>query len=75
MTFVGYLLTGLGLYILFGLIIGFAFIFKWVRVIDPVADAAPLRVRMLFLPGCVAIWPIVLQHWRLRVQIGVDNES
>lgn len=75
MTLVGYLLVGLGLYTLIGLAVGFAFVFKGVRVIDPVADAAPLRVRMLFLPGCVAIWPIVLHHLRLYFQNGAKNES
>ncbi len=73
MTFIGYLLFGLGMYILIGLVVGFAFVFKGVRVIDPVADAAPHRVRILFLPGAVAVWPIVLQHWKSRVREGAKK--
>jgi hypothetical protein len=68
MTIIGYLLTGLGLYALIGFFVGLVFVIKGIRVIDPVADAAPIRIRLLFLPGCVAIWPIVLQHWRSHAQ-------
>ncbi len=48
------------IYLAIGSLIGIHFVFKGIRTIDPIANDAPLRVRVLFFPGAIAIWPIVL---------------
>ena len=51
--FYGYLLTGL----LFGL----WFVFKGVENIDTVTKSAGWGLRLLWLPGSVAMWPVLLR--------------
>jgi hypothetical protein len=75
MTAIGFLLYTIGLYLITGLALGLVFVIKGVRKLDPTADAAPLRVRMLFLPGCMAIWPLVLKRWMSGARTGAGHES
>ena len=74
MTVAGFVLNLIGVYFLFGFLIGLVFVISGVRKVDPVADSAPLRVRMLFLPGSMALWPVVLHFWRVHKR-GQSSES
>jgi len=59
------LLLLLAVYLAIGLLVGLRFVLSTIRRADPVAAEAPLRVRLLFLPGAVAVWPLVLRRTRL----------
>jgi hypothetical protein len=45
--------------------LAFAAIFVAVGIgrVDPVAHDAPLGFRLIVLPGCAALWPLVLGRW------------
>lgn len=60
MSPIGVLLWILGVYYALGIVLAIRFVFFVAPTIDPVYQAASLRVRVLFLPGAAAIWPIVL---------------
>ncbi|MFG0304623.1 MAG: hypothetical protein ACF8Q5_00250 [Phycisphaerales bacterium JB040] len=49
-----------------GLLIAVPFALTGIRTIDAVASPAPLRVRLLFVPGLAALWPLTLQWWVLK---------
>ncbi len=53
------LLAYLGL----GLIFGIAFLLLALRRLDQAATAAPLFVKLAWLPGCMALWPLLLAEW------------
>jgi len=73
MTTTGFLLYAIGGYLFVGLLIGLAFVLKGIRRVDTAADAAPILVRLLFLPGSVAIWPIVVRVWIAKLHEGADS--
>ncbi|WP_320822095.1 hypothetical protein [Reinekea sp.] len=50
-----YLLTGVGFAIAF-VLVGF-------RKIDPSAENAGFLVRLMWLPGAIALWPYLLPKW------------
>lgn len=52
-----------GAYLAAGLAIGLGFISLGIGKIDPGAKAMPLRVRLVLLPGTVALWPLMLAKW------------
>jgi len=56
------IVTGFGVYLLIGLLIGLAYMFGGAGKIDPAAKGKglPLRVRLLILPGIIGLWPIML---------------
>ena len=56
------IVTGFGVYLLIGLLIGLAYMFGGAGKIDPAAKdkGLPLRVRLLILPGIIGLWPIML---------------
>ena len=60
MTPTALLLWALGIYYAIGLVVGLRFILATAPRLDPVARKAPLRVRMLFLPGAIAVWPLTI---------------
>jgi hypothetical protein len=31
--------------------------------VDPIARQAPLGFRLVVLPGCAALWPLLLRRW------------
>ncbi|MCA9293969.1 MAG: hypothetical protein KDA20_09155 [Phycisphaerales bacterium] len=63
MSVVGVLLTVLGAYGAVGVLFAIAFVCTGAKRIDPVARATPLRVRLLFLPGAAALWPLLAMKW------------
>ncbi|WOR15506.1 hypothetical protein RYZ27_02380 [Hyphomonas sp. FCG-A18] len=56
------IVTGFGVYLLIGLLVGFAYMFGGAGKIDPAAKGKglPLRVRLLILPGIIGLWPMML---------------
>jgi hypothetical protein len=40
-----------------------AFVIRGVQRVDPAAKGAPLGFRLLILPGCAALWPLLLGRW------------
>ncbi|MEZ6317834.1 MAG: hypothetical protein R3B49_03625 [Phycisphaerales bacterium] len=53
-----------GAYAAVGVVFAIAFVLVGVKRVDPVAAHAPVRVRVLFLPGAAALWPMMLAKWR-----------
>lgn len=46
-----------------GLVTGLAFVLRGVDRVDPVAGGSPFIFRLVILPGCVGLWPVVLLKW------------
>ena len=53
----------IGLYALLGLVVGLAFVLRGVNRVDTAAGASPFIFRIMILPGCVGLWPVVLLKW------------
>ena len=45
------------------LLVGLGFVMRGVDRVDPVAADSPLIFRLVILPGCVGLWPVVLLKW------------
>lgn len=60
---VSVLLIVVGLYVAIGLAIGLAFVLRGVNRIDVSAGDSPFIFRVVILPGCVGLWPVVLLKW------------
>ena len=56
------LVTSLGIYAAFGLLVGLIYLFGGAGRIDPAAKGKgmPIRARLLILPGVAGLWPIML---------------
>ena len=52
------------LYVAVGLVCGLAFVFVGVNRVDPIAHDSPMVFRVIILPGCVGLWPVVLWKWK-----------
>ncbi len=50
-------------YALIGVPVALAFVFWGVGRVDEAAQLAPVRVRLLLVPGSVLLWPVVLRMW------------
>ncbi|MEP0070418.1 hypothetical protein [Pyruvatibacter sp.] len=53
----------IGAYFVAGLIFAVPFVVWGAQRIDPAAHDAGLGVRLLILPGSVALWPVLLTKW------------
>lgn len=53
----------LGGYVLVGLFIGLGFVLRGVNRVDGVAGGSHFVFRIVILPGCVGLWPVVLLMW------------
>ncbi|MGP1345936.1 MAG: hypothetical protein ACTS3F_04605 [Phycisphaerales bacterium] len=51
----------IALYALLGVAYAIPFTLRIAPRRDPVAATAPLRVRLLFIPGAIALWPFLLR--------------
>ncbi len=57
------ILWALGTYLLVGLAVGVPFICRGVDKVDAAAAGTSVSFRLLILPGCVALWPLILRRW------------
>lgn len=53
----------LAAYLAIGVLVGGGFVCFGVSRFDHGAAGAPIGFRMLILPGCCALWPVVLRWW------------
>lgn len=58
----GAIWTGVGGYAAIGLLAALAIVLFGLRRIDPVAAVAPVRVKLLIVPGLVVLWPLMLRR-------------
>ncbi len=54
------LTAGLAIYALIGAAFALYFVWRGAPRLDPVAAQAPLRTRIIFIPGALALWPLLL---------------
>jgi hypothetical protein len=52
-----------GAYVAAAVVFAAAFVTWGVQRVDPAAKGAPLGFRLLILPGCAALWPLLLRRW------------
>jgi len=57
-TIFAYLFYG---YLLIGLLFGLWFVFKGVGKVDSTTTSAGFGLRLLWLPGSIAMWPFLLR--------------
>jgi hypothetical protein len=57
------LLTFLAIYLGLGLVFATAFVTVGVGRIDPAARGASVTLRLLIVPGTVALWPVLARRW------------
>ena len=50
-------------YFAVGAFFAIAFVVRGAAAIDTVAKDAPLRVKLIFFPGAVALWPMLALAW------------
>ena len=46
-----------------GIVFAIPFVLVGCAQHDPVARSTPLRVRLIWLPGAAALWPLLLVRW------------
>jgi len=52
----------LAAYLAAGVLVAVALLLGGLRRIDTAAAAAPMRVKLLLVPGMVALWPLMLRR-------------
>ena len=52
-----------GIYAAIGVLFATVFVTVGIGRVDPVARKAPLGFRLIVLPGCAALWPLLLGRW------------
>ncbi len=50
----------MGLYLLFGLVFGIAFVIWWHKLTDESAKGTGIAFRIIILPGLCVFWPIII---------------
>ena len=53
----------ISIYLLLGLLFALGFIAVGYKKIDPTAEGASLRLRLVWLPAAVILWPLLLVKW------------
>ena len=61
-----WLLIAIGVYLAIGVVFAVYFVTAAVTRYDPVAGDSPRRFRLLIMPGCAFLWPILLAQGAKR---------
>jgi hypothetical protein len=57
------LLAAIVLYAVAGVLVALAFVTAGLAAVLPAGTPVTLGARLLFVPGAVALWPLVLRRW------------
>jgi hypothetical protein len=57
------ILWAAALYLLSGLLVGVPFVWRRVQRVNSAAAGASWGFRLMILPGCVALWPLIVRRW------------
>ncbi len=63
MEIVEWMLVGVGVYLLLGVVFAIVFVARGMGRIDEAARGAGVGVRLLLIPGSAAVWPWMLGKW------------
>ena len=63
------------LYVGVGLVAGLAFVLRGVDRVDAVALSSGLVFRVVILPGCIGLWPVVVWMWIKACRRGEGGEA
>jgi len=71
-----FVLTLAGLYLGLGTVFAVAFVIRGVQAIDADARDAGLGFRLIILPGCILLWPVLFKKWiRVHKTASHDRRS
>lgn len=57
------LLLVIGVYFMLGLFFSAAFLTKGIAKVDASTHGASIGFKLLLVPGCTALWPVLLMKW------------
>jgi hypothetical protein len=60
------IVTLAALYLAIGCVVATAFIVAGVHRVMPHAGSVTVGARLIILPGCALLWPVVLRRWVAR---------
>jgi hypothetical protein len=67
------LTTTLYVYLAVGLVFALVFVVRGVERVDPAAHGGTRGFRALIVPGCAALWPLLLARWLRAAKRGSDG--
>lgn len=50
-------------YLLLGLVFAIAFVINGVTLVDEGARNTGIAFRLIIIPGCILLWPVMLKKW------------
>ena len=56
-------------YAVIGVLVALGFLLRGVGKVDPAAKGSSVLFRVVIFPGCVGLWPVVLNKW-IRAERG-----
>ena len=62
-----------GVYGALGLIFAVAFVLVGAARVDPAAERCSVGFKLLILPGCAALWPLLVRRWWTGGQPPVEH--
>lgn len=57
------IVSSLSIYLSIGAVFALVFVVFGLGRVDPAANSSTLGFRVLCMPGCVLLWPIMLTKW------------
>jgi len=63
------ILTLLMIYLIIGLVFGISFLLAGYKKVDETAQSAGWRLRLLWMPGAIALWPLLAVKWKQSTKV------
>ncbi len=71
----GWIVSGLTVYAVVGVVFALLFVTRGVNRMDPVARESTWGFRAMIFPGSVALWPLLLKRWVLGRQPPTERNA
>lgn len=68
MTIAASILILFGAYLAIGVLVAITFVTFGVHRVDASAEGSGPLFRAMIVPGCTALWPLILRRWRRAVR-------
>ena len=70
-----WILTVAAAYVVLGLLFAVPFLTRGVGRVDPHVERSGVALRLILLPGTLAFWPLLLNHWARGLALPVERTA
>ena len=74
-TIVTIIIWIVSIYLICGAVFTILFFLRGLSIVDEGANGSTIGFRIIIIPGCLSLWPLLLRKWIQARRLSLNNKS